>query len=381
MIDQLLQKSARLIEKSGSILIIPGQLLTNETLGASFGLALFLEASGKKTDVLISSDLNEKSNIFSKEILVKPSSIISEIYDPRAFVIKINTKEKPASQLKYDSQEDYLKVIIDSEKINFTPEDISFEYTPFNYDLIITIGVGNFKNLGDIYQTNKDFFEQTPLININNKPITDAPVKSYPINLVNQSVASKSEIIYPLLKNLNSGLINKNIANWLAFSLIEATNNFSKSNPSNQTFNIFSELMARGAQKEKLAKITETKADDELFNLINKIFSLKSLTKIKNNLFIKIPNDFLKGEVTKKTLLELAMEISFNFPKIGAIFLFLKKNGEFIVSAYIKNVGDIEKIQNKIGGAIYENCIFAKIKASSVDEAEQKIITLMDISW
>jgi len=343
MLEQLLRKSSALINKSESILIIPDQSLGTETIGATFGLALFLEALSKRVDVLISSDLSKKVSFpESGTSPKKPSSLITEIYDPRAFIIKINTQEKPASQLKYEADKDCLKIIIDSERENFSPQDISFEYTPFGYDLIITLGIGNLKNLGDIFLKNRDFFQQIPIINIDIKPAITAENKNT-INLINQGCASKSEIIYSLLKQLNSQLIDKDIANWLAFS--------------------------------------PKKESDKIFNQAAKLIALKNFTTIKNNIFIEIPQGFLEEEVTKKTLFDLSHKISSNFFKIENIFLFLEKNKEFIVVIYVKNSNNLEKIKSRLNGTVYENCVFVKIKSPSIEEARKKIITLLNISW
>ena len=343
MLEQLLRKSSALINKSESILIIPDQSLGTETIGATFGLALFLEALSKRVDVLISSDLSKKVSFpESGTSPKKPSSLITEIYDPRAFIIKINTQEKPASQLKYEADKDCLKIIIDSERENFSPQDISFEYTPFGYDLIITLGIGNLKNLGDIFLKNRDFFQQIPIINIDIKPAITAENKNT-INLINQGCASKSEIIYSLLKQLNSQLIDKDIANWLAFS--------------------------------------PKKESDKIFNQAAKLIALKNFTTIKNNIFIEIPQGFLEEEVTKKTLFDLSHKISLNFFKIENIYLFLEKNKEFIVVIYVKNSNNLEKIKSWLNGTVYENCVFVKIKSPSIEEARKKIITLLNISW
>lgn len=383
MLEQILQKASNILTKSGSILIIPEQLLNNEVLGSSFGLALFLESLEKKTDVLISSDIEEKLALFQSNSLKKPTSLISEIFDPRAFVIKINTKQKPPNQLKYESEEHCLKIIIDSEKENFTKEDVSFEYTPFDYDLIITIGISDLKNLGQIYSENTDFFKNIPTINIHTKPIINSEKyhKNTALNIINQGYVSKSEIVLSLIEEVNKKSISRDVANWLLLAIIEATDNFQKDNLSEATTNTLPSLVGYGAQKENIIKTTESKEDDQIFNAAAKILSQKELVKIKNNLLIKIPKDYFKEEFNKKTLVSLAREVSLNFTKIDNIFLFLEKNKEFIVAAYIKNGDDFSKIINQINGSVYENCIFTKIKASSLDDAQQKIITLLNISW
>lgn len=343
MLEQLLQKSSALIEKSASILIIPEQSLEIETLGATFGLALFLEILNKKNDVLISSDLSEKMNFPKSASLKKPCSLITEIYDPRAFIIKINTKEKPASRLKYEAEKDCLKIIIDSEKENFSPQDVSFEYTPFSYDLIIAVGISDLKNLGDIFLKNKDFFQQIPIININTKPTATAENKNA-INLINQGSASKNEIVRSLLEQLNPKLINKDIAAWLAF-------------------------------------FPTKKEEEKIYDQAVKLLALKNFTKIKNSVFIEIPPNFLRGEATKKILSDLAYEISLNFFEIENIYLFLRKNDDFIIAIYVKDGNNLGEIKFRLGGIIYENCVFIKIKSLNFQEARKKLITLLGISW
>lgn len=383
MIDLTLQKASNLLSKSRSILIIPKQLPDNKALGSAFGLAIFLESLDKNTSTLISFDAEEKFGIFQKNGFKLPSHIVPEISDTRAFVIKINTKDKPANQLKYETEDGCIKILVDSERENFSSEDISFEYTPFNYDLIVVIGISDIENLGSVYTKNKDFFDSTPTINIRNKPAPDTdnhPQKTV-FNLVGQGHASKSEIVLALAESIDKKLITKDIANWLALSLSEETDNLQKPNLNTGTLHTMPTLIQYGAQKESVVLATDSKEDDKIFNAAAKILAKKEITKIKNNVFVKIHPDFFDGEINKKMLLSLAREIYLNFLKIDNVFLFLEKNKEFIVAAHIKNKVDFDKITTQLNGSAYEDCIFAKIKASSLDEAEQKIITLLNVSW
>lgn len=363
MLEQLLQKSANLIEKSNSVLIVPDPILSDKIVGSAFGLAIFLEALGKKTDILITENLNEKFNSLP-DGFKKPSSLSPEIYDSRAFVIKINTKEKMPNQLRYETEKGCLKIIIDSANENYDPKDISFEYTPFDYDLIITIGIGDIKNIGDPYEKNRVLFETIPTLSINKKVVLN--------NFL-------SETVFLIISQVDKKLINKNAANWLALALVDESGNLK--NQTGQTVSIFSELINCGAQKDKIAKLSQTKEDDAIFNSAAKIAALKEIIKIKNNLFIKIPPKFFKEEITKQSLLNLVREISFIFLKVNNIFMLFEKSGDIIAAGYIKNSADVEKIREQISGQIFENCIFAKIKAQNIDEAQEKLITLLGVSW
>lgn len=338
-------------------------MLSDKIVGTAFGLALFLGVQGKKADILITGDLNEKFNSLPNGFK-KPPSLIPEIYDSRAFVIKINTKEKTPNQLKYETEKSCLKIIIDSAGTNYDSNDVSFEYTPFDYDLIITIGIGDIKNIGDPYEKNRALFEATPTLNLNKKMVLN--------NFL-------SEIVFLIISQIDKKSINKDVANWLALALVDESGNLK--NQTGQTINIFSELLGCGAQKDKIVKLSQTKDDDAIFNSAAKIAALKEVIKIKNNLFIKIPPKFFKDEITKQSLLNLVREISFIFLKVDNIFMLFEKSGDIIVSGYIKNQTDMEKIREQISGQIFENCIFTKIKAQNIDEAQEKLITLLNISW
>ena len=102
MIEQLIQKASHSIEKRGSILIIPDQLPDKDSMGSSFGLAIFLESLGKRVDVLTSFNIEENLKTFKNASFKIPSFLIQEICDPRAFIIKINTAQKSPDQLKYE---------------------------------------------------------------------------------------------------------------------------------------------------------------------------------------------------------------------------------------------------------------------------------------
>lgn len=363
MIEQLLKKYSHLIDKSSSVLIIPDPALSDKIIGTAFGLALFLENISKKIDILITDGLSERFDSFP-DGFNKPSSLIPEIYDNRAFVIKINTKEKTPNQLKYETEQDCLKIIIDSAEVNYDSKDISFEYTPFDYDLIITIGIGNIKNIGEQYEKNKALFETIPILNINKKVAMNTFL---------------SELAFLIISQLNRKSINKNVANWLALALVDESSNLK--NQTIQTVNIFSELLNCGADKNKITKLSQTKNDDMIFDTVAKIASLKEITQIKNNIFIKIPPKFFKEDVNKQSLMGLAREVSSTFMKVDNVFLIIEKDGEFIVVGYVKNHTDTEKICEQLNGYIFENCVFTKIKTQNVGEAQEKLITLLNVSW
>lgn len=363
MLEQSIKKSANLIEESKSVLIVPSPILSDKIVGAAFALATFLENQGKRANILMTGELSEKFDSLP-DGFKKPLSLISEIYDNRAFIIKINTTEKTPNQLRYESEKDCLKIIIDSARTNYDPKDISFEYTPFDYDLIIIVGISDIKNIGEPYEKNKILFETVPMLAINKKVALN--------NFL-------SEFVFLIISQINKKVINKNTANWLALALIDESDNLKNQN--DQTINIFSELLNCGAEKNKIAKLSQTKEDDAIFNAAAKIASLKEVVKIKNNLFIKIPPKFFKEEINKQILLGLAREISFIFMKADNILLILEKDKEFVAVGYVKNSADMEKISDRINGQIFENCVFAKIKAQNTDEAQEKLITLLGVSW
>lgn len=159
-IKQQLQKSAHLIEKSNYILIIPAQPPNKNAIDITLAVFSFLQNAGKKADILSVA----KNTAFNKY------PAVSNIADERAFIIKINTKEKPPNQLKYEADKGQIKIIIDSETQNFSPGDVSFEYTPFKYDLVVAACFKNLESLGNIFTRNRDFFAQTPIVNIGDSP-------------------------------------------------------------------------------------------------------------------------------------------------------------------------------------------------------------------
>lgn len=159
-IKQQLQKLAHLIEKSNHILIIPSQPPNKNAIDITLAVFSFLQNAGKKADILS----------ITKNTAFNNYPAVSNIADERAFIIKINTKEKPPNQLKYEGDKSQIKIIIDSEMQNFSPDDVSFGYTPFKYDLVAAVCFENLESLGNIFARNKDFFAQTPVVNISDNP-------------------------------------------------------------------------------------------------------------------------------------------------------------------------------------------------------------------
>ncbi|NUJ97793.1 bifunctional oligoribonuclease/PAP phosphatase NrnA [Candidatus Gracilibacteria bacterium] len=159
--------------------------------------------------------------------------------------------------------------------------ETNFEIKDFNPDIIISLDASDFGQLGEIYEKNKEFFEEKPLIVIDHH-LTNPGFGN--INIIDIETSSTCELVYEIYKNLGyDKLIDNKIANFILTGIYTDTNIFYNKNTSSKTIQIASELFSLGAESHQI---------------IFELFRKKSLKKIK--LFTKVLShieDFKDGKI------------------------------------------------------------------------------------
>ena len=177
-----------LIEKAHNIAVMCGPS-GEATVPGGIAIASYIEdVYGRKADIcyggdfsIVSADLFSQAEIKSK--ITQKSLKISIDFS--------NTDIKTVDYYKDGDSKLVLEIspIIDK----FENDRVSFEVVGTHHDLIITVGVLELSELGDLYSKNQTLFEKTEIINIDNSPKN----KNYGVlNLVDFSAQSLSSLIF-----------------------------------------------------------------------------------------------------------------------------------------------------------------------------------------
>jgi len=232
------QETKQIISEAKNIYIIPEENLNPEAIASALSLFYTLKELGKNVNIIIE---NFPENL---KFLTPSLDFISY---PKNFVVSIPNKIAEVSQIYYEKNDDALKIHLTIEKGTVKKDDVSFYFSEAKPDLIITLGIKDYRNQLENRLNSFGFLLDSPILNIDN--IQDN--KNFgKINLTdNQSI---TEITLDLIKNLNSGTINKESVNCLLTGLITYTDNFRNFNVTADIFQTAGYLMKNGADLQEI---------------------------------------------------------------------------------------------------------------------------------
>ncbi len=245
-----LEQAKQLINDSKNIYIIPEGNSEPDSVATALALFYTLKELDKNVNLVIDEELPE-----NLKFLIPSLDFISY---PKNFVISIPNKVADISQIFYDKDEQGLKVHLTLNKGVIKKDDISFYFSDAKPDLIITLGIKDFKEQMSKKMDSFGFLLDSPILNIDNTSAGSVQEnKNFgKINLIRDS--SLAEIALDLVKNPHIDLIKKEAATCFLAGIAAFTENFGNSNITPETFETASLLMKRGADlkiiKENLWK-------------------------------------------------------------------------------------------------------------------------------
>jgi nanoRNase/pAp phosphatase (c-di-AMP/oligoRNAs hydrolase) len=237
--DTLLAK--QIISEANNIYLIPEETLNPEAITSALSLFYTLKELGKNVNIIIE---NFPENL---DFLIPSLDFVSY---PKNFVISIPNKIADVSQIYYEKNDDSLKIHLAIEKGVIKKEDISFYFSEDKPDLIITLGIKDFRDQLENKLNSFGFLLDSNILNIDNVQNNKNFGK---INLTDTK--SLTEITLDLIKNINNDNINKETANCLLSGLIIYTDNFKNFNVTADIFQTAGYLMNNGGELKQTKKI------------------------------------------------------------------------------------------------------------------------------
>ncbi|HVE80918.1 MAG TPA: DHH family phosphoesterase [Candidatus Dormibacteraeota bacterium] len=237
------QQTSEAIRQSESILIITGQHPSVDQVSAAVALARVLRKLEKKTTVLVSDQLPAGSRFLSTSVVERQLSGL------RDFIVQVDLGRSEVDKLKYTIEDNRLNVHITPFSGGFKPEDVSYTYGDYQFDIVIALGVSSYSRLERQYQQNPELFKSIPLVNIDYHRGNE---NFGAINLVEPAAASLSELIVALAESLQTGSIDQEIATALLAGIMAATDRFTSNHTTPKTLTVAAQMMAAGADQQQV---------------------------------------------------------------------------------------------------------------------------------
>ncbi len=363
------QQIYELIKKSKNILIAFRHNFNGDTLGSVLALALILKKLDKKAE-LAATDFDWPKNL----AFLPQEKITPALTSLKKFIINVNLKETPIEELSYEVVEgEKLEIYITPKTGAFDSNDVSFKESDSKYDLIFTVDTPDLELLGKIYEDNTDFFYHTPIINLDHSSSNEHYGQ---INLVDLTATSSAEIIFNLLESMSADLLDEKIATCLLTGIITETRSFKTHNVTPKTLNISSQLIAAGAEREKIIQNlyrTRTLATLKLWGRV--------LARIENDPTLKVAwslisqQDFLLAGAGEENLFDIIDELIINSPEVEIIVLiYEQKEGQICCLISSKKESDTNVLAKFFGPKVSGDLIKFCLKDKKIIEAKEEVV-------
>jgi nanoRNase/pAp phosphatase (c-di-AMP/oligoRNAs hydrolase) len=366
---ETLIEAKNLIEKSRNIWILPSKNLEGDVLASSLALFSTLKKIGKNVNALIGK-IPDKFR-FLEDIRPENSN---------DFIIAINASNKEVSKMRYEKEDEVLKIYLTLGKGALNANDVSFSYANPRPDLLITIGIDSLDGFVDFFNQNSRLLAETPILNIANSSANESFGE---VNLIDPA-SCLSEITTNLLKFMeeeDEAFLDKNVATSLLTGIICASQNFRNPGTGPKAFETSAYLIERGGDHQKIIHNLYKQKNVSQVNLLGRILEKLNLNEQKELYSALLTEkDFEDCQASAKDLGFVVEELKTNFRYLPNLLILWENNAspKIIKGIFYSDkeelVGNI--LANFEGVSKGAGALFT-IKEDSLETAREKLLKII----
>lgn len=356
------QQSVELIKKAERILIMGHKEPSGDFLGSALATAEILKSLGKKTELVLSEPVPE---IY--KFLPFVDTINTQFQHSNGKTIRLNTQKVPVKSMQWQKGDEFLDIIIDTEK------NLKFEFLEIingdpKPDLIIVLNTTDVQKIDKLYDANTELFFEVPIINIDHHAGNDY---FGTVNLVDLTATSSAEILVSLFEALGIKIENPDVATCLLAGIISETQSFRTQNTTPKSLTVAAQLLAAGARQQEIISNLYKKRPMALLKLWGEMLAGISEDKEHRFAWTKVALSRVPDGITAEDVFDAADELLSNTPDAD-IILILCETEDGHVSAKLKAVkgkNALELAQIFGGDGVAANAFF-EIKEMPLSDAE-----------
>lgn len=322
------EQVAAAVQRSRHLLITFPNDQRLDALASALTLGTVLRQQGKVLDLVV-----DGFSAIPYDFLPK-LHITAGIEGLQQFVIKVKLDGTKLEQFSYDLKDQELDIFCTTRGGALKPENVEAETGGFRYDLIITVGAPDLAALGKIYTDHREFFERTPIINIDHQPENEHYGQ---INAVDLTAAATAEVVYDLLPALRPAAtpeppLDRAVATALLSGMISTTHSFRSSKVTAKTLRIASTLVAAGANRDAVVRALYQSHSVSTLKLWGK--TLSRLRSDVNGKLIWAPvpeSDFLEANATADDLPGVTEALIATLPAAEIVVLLIQEGPDVAV--------------------------------------------------
>ncbi|MBU1992869.1 DHH family phosphoesterase, partial [Patescibacteria group bacterium] len=359
--------------QSQKILVMPSAPPDGDSLGAALALYLLLKKLEKEVTVVCYDPVPDVYQFLPKSKVIGDRVVAS-----KDFIISIDCRKAQVETIKSSVETDKVNIIVTPKTGRYSEQDVSFNYGPAKYDLIIIVDAGSLNQLGKLYKDNIEMFSQVPVLNIDHHISNEQFGR---VNYIDIMAASTTELLIPIVKGFSKEagkeLMDEDIATLLLAGIVTDTGSFQNANTTPKSFDNAAELVAIGArQQEIIQNVYKTK---ELSTL--KLWG-RILSKIKVDETHKIvwsavsKKDFADTGSKEEATGDVIDELMTNAPGAEVVLL-LKEKDNGLISGSVRTTTpavDASEIAEAFGGGGHTQAAGFRIESTDLDKVEAMVI-------
>lgn len=243
MDNQALQKIRETISRSQQVSLAVSKNPTIDQMASALGLALTLEAQGKKVSVVSpTAPIVELSSLVGID-KVKTSSEGSS----GDLVVSFPYREGEIEKVSYTIEDGFLNIVVKAGEsgLTFSEQDVTYKRGSDKPELLITVGIAKMSDVNGLFS--EEALKDVMVVNIDNSNDNEGYGGMV---LVSPKFSSLSEQVADLMLNLGYE-IDIDVAQNLLSGLTTATDNFQSPSTSYLAFEIAAILLKRGARRDR----------------------------------------------------------------------------------------------------------------------------------
>lgn len=239
--EEALSKAKDMVGTAQNVVVVTHGKPTMDSLGSSLALMLGLISLGKKATVVCPDAITVELSGF-----VGVDKVVRD-FGKKNFVVSFDYVDGSIEKVSYNIEGKKFNLVVEHRPgfEPLTPDKVNYAYQGVSADLIITVDILNWNQLGDVYTNNKDLIASKPVINVD---FHNENLNYGQLNLVDPGASSTTELVAELMATLGVKLTT-DIATNLLNAIYDATKNFQNPNVTSMAFEVASVCLKAGAKR------------------------------------------------------------------------------------------------------------------------------------
>jgi nanoRNase/pAp phosphatase (c-di-AMP/oligoRNAs hydrolase) len=362
---------ASVLDRSSAVLLLVPEKPSADAFSSMMALSLALQ----------------KQN--GKEIhAVSPSHVPSELqFLPGSSQVKMHPQMRPSiivdmagigsvAEVRKEELRGGMRIhLLLPEGAEVTAELVETHVRQLPYDCIVVLGASDLMEIGHLFSDHADFFYNTPVINIDNRPTNE---HFGTINIVDITASSIAEITHELIEAIRPGVIDEDIATALYAGIVSATESFQKPSTTPHAFQISAELMGHHARTDiVIGQLVKTKP----LNLLK--LAGRTYARLRHDehgqLFWSIlrTQDYQESNASEEDIPAVMRELTNNISGYNAAFIIFE-NAEKQYTVYLslgKGLGKrMKEVQEQLTAKKEGSLMIFPLNADSLTSAEESAL-------